>query len=110
MRNQGVWYRGLQVLGGGSILGGLMLAAIAAFIIDRKFLQAAGFALGAAALTFFGLMHGEKIGFGQTLPVAGGYLGVAVILAACAKFAVVSPKPAEHPEPTSDGTLHSATA
>ena len=62
---QGVLYDGLHVLGGGSILGGLILGAIAVFIIDRKFAKAAGFALAGAVLTFFGFMHGEKIGFGQ---------------------------------------------
>ena len=37
----GVLYQGLTVLGGGAILGGLILAAIAAFIIDRAFMKAA---------------------------------------------------------------------
>jgi AGZA family xanthine/uracil permease-like MFS transporter len=110
MKNQGVLYHGLQLLGGGSILGGLMLGAIAALIIDRLFLKAAGFAAVAGALTFFGLMHGEKIGIAQTLPVASAYLAVAAVLAACSKFAVVAPKPAEHPEPASHGLTESATA
>jgi AGZA family xanthine/uracil permease-like MFS transporter len=110
MKNQGVLYHGLQILGGGSILGGLMLGAIAAFIIDRVFIKAAGFAAAAAVLTFFGLMHGEKIGIGQSLPVAAGYLGVAVVLGACAKFAVVAPKPAEHPEPHGEASPHSVAA
>jgi AGZA family xanthine/uracil permease-like MFS transporter len=110
MKNQGVLYHGLQILGGGSILGGLILGAIAVFIIDRKFSKASGFALAGALLTFFGLMHGEKIGFAQTLPVAGGYLAVSVILIACAKFAVVAPKPAEHPEPVGEPHTGSVTA
>ena len=58
-------YHGLEVMGGGSILGGLVLGAVAVFIIDRQFMQAAGFALAGAALTFFGFMHGEKIGVGS---------------------------------------------
>ena len=33
----GVLYEGLAVLGGGAILGGLVLAAIAVFVIDRQF-------------------------------------------------------------------------
>ena len=40
----GVLYHGLEVLGGGAILGGVMLGAIAVFIIDRKFAKAAAFA------------------------------------------------------------------
>ncbi len=110
MRNQGVLYRGLQVLGGGSILGGLMLGAIAALIIDRKFMKAGGFAAAGAVLTFFGLMHGEKIGIGQTLTVASGYLAVGVILAACSKLVVVAPKPAEHPDHSEESMAHSVTA
>ncbi len=110
MKNQGVLFHGLQILGGGSILGGLMLGAIATFIIDRNFLKAAGFAAAGAVLTFFGLMHGEQIGIGQSLPVAAGYLGVAAVLVGCAKFVVVAPKPAEHPEPSGETQPHSVTA
>jgi AGZA family xanthine/uracil permease-like MFS transporter len=95
MKNEGVLYRGLQVLGGGSILGGLILGAIAVCIIDRKFMKAGGFALAGAALTFFGFMHGERIGLGQTPVIAVSYLAVAVLLAGCGKFAVVVPKAAE---------------
>jgi AGZA family xanthine/uracil permease-like MFS transporter len=95
MKNQGVLYHGLQVLGGGSILAGLMLAAISVFVIDRKFMKASAFALGGAVLTFFGFMHGERIGIGQSPVVALSYLIVSVIMAGCAKFAIVAPKPVE---------------
>ena len=44
----GVLYDGLAVLGGGSILGGLILGAIGAFIIDREFTKASAFALAGA--------------------------------------------------------------
>jgi AGZA family xanthine/uracil permease-like MFS transporter len=98
MRDQGVAYRGLATLGGGSILGGLILGAIAVCIIDRHFSKAAGFAFAGSALTFFGFMHGERIGIGQTPVVAVSYLAVSGLLLACSKFAVVAPKPAEEPE------------
>src|SRR5688572_26777978 len=94
----GILYEGLALLGGGSILGGLVLGAIAAFIIDRAFSKAAAFSLAGAVMTFFGFMHGEAIGIAQTPVVAVAYLGVAGVLFACGKFAVVSPKPAEHAE------------
>jgi len=87
----------IKILGGGSILGGLVLAALAAFITDRHFMKAAGFALAGAALTFFGFMHGEKIGFGQTPVVAVSDLAVGAIPVSCAKFATVT---AKAPEPT----------
>jgi AGZA family xanthine/uracil permease-like MFS transporter len=82
----GVLYKGLAVLGGGSILGGLILGAIAVFVIERQFMKAAAFAATGGALTFFGFMHGEAIGIGQTPLVAISYVGVAAILAGCAKF------------------------
>jgi AGZA family xanthine/uracil permease-like MFS transporter len=95
----GVAYHGLGVMGGGSILGGLMLGAIATFIIDRQFMKAAGFALGGGVLTFFGFMHGEAIGIGQTPLVTISYVAVAGILAGCAMFGKVSMElPAEHEE------------
>src|SRR5437588_2588475 len=39
----GVLYRGLQVMGGGAILTGLVLGAIGVFVIERQFAQAAAF-------------------------------------------------------------------
>jgi adenine/guanine/hypoxanthine permease len=85
----GVLYHGLEVLGGGAILGGLVLGAIGVFIIEREFLKAAGFAWAGALLTFFGFMHGENIGFGQTPEVAVSYLAVGALLYACARYPVV---------------------
>jgi len=91
----GVLYEGLAVLGGGAILGGLVLGAIAAFVIDRQLMKAAAFAAAGAALTFFGFMHGEAIGIGESPVVALSYLSVAGVLAACAKFAVTAAAPSE---------------
>jgi adenine/guanine/hypoxanthine permease len=102
LQQVGVLYHGLSVLGGGSILGGLMLGAIAALVIDRQFVKASAFALASAAMTFFGFMHGEAIGIGQTPTVAVAYLAVAGILYGC-KFAAAEEKPAQsmppHAEP-----------
>jgi adenine/guanine/hypoxanthine permease len=92
----GVLYHGLEVMGGGSILGGLMLGAIGTFIIDRAFTKAAAFAAAAAVLTFFGFMHGEAIGIGQSPVVTIAYLGCAAVLFGCAKFATVSAPAPEH--------------
>jgi adenine/guanine/hypoxanthine permease len=75
----GVLYHGLEVLGGGAILTGLVLGAIAIFVIERKFVNAAAFA--GAALTSFGFMHGESIGLAVTPSVALAYAAVAFLLA-----------------------------
>ncbi|MDB5294631.1 MAG: regulator [Phycisphaerales bacterium] len=87
MRNEGVLYNGLHVLGGGSILGGLVFGAIAVFIIDRRFKNAAYFALAGAVMTFFGFMHGEHIGVAQSPTVAASYVLVAGVLFACSLLA-----------------------
>jgi AGZA family xanthine/uracil permease-like MFS transporter len=97
----GVLYHGLAVLGGGSILAGLVLGAIGVFIIDRNFAKAAGFSFVGAALTFFGFMHGEAIGIGQTPVVAVSYLALGGVMLACAKFAVAAPKVALREEESS---------
>jgi len=96
MLNKGIFYHGLQTLGGGSTLGGLILGAMAVCIIDRQFMKSAGFALAGAVLTFFGLMHGEHIGIAQTPLVAVSYLVVSGILVACAKFSVPAALPEEN--------------
>jgi AGZA family xanthine/uracil permease-like MFS transporter len=83
----GVLYEGLTVLGNGAILGGLVLGAIAAFVIDRAFAKAAAFALAGAALTFFGFMHSEAIGVGKMPALAASYLAISALLAVCTKLA-----------------------
>jgi AGZA family xanthine/uracil permease-like MFS transporter len=95
MAGEGVLLHGLEILGGGAVLAGLVLAAMAVFIIERHMWRAATFAFAGAALTFFGFMHGERIGFAQSPQVAASYLAVAIFLAACAKFAPGIPLPGE---------------
>jgi AGZA family xanthine/uracil permease-like MFS transporter len=95
----GVLYRGLEVLGGGATLAGIVLAAVTVFVIEREFVKAAAFALAGAVLTFFGFIHGEAIGIGSSPAVAASYVAVAAILFGCAKFAEAAPAatPATHP-------------
>jgi AGZA family xanthine/uracil permease-like MFS transporter len=90
----GVLYPGLAKLGEGAILTGLVLPAIAVFIMERDFSKAAGFALAGAVLTFFGFMHGESVGFAVTPGIAAAYALVAVGLFACGKVAVADTRPA----------------
>jgi adenine/guanine/hypoxanthine permease len=91
MLDQGIFYRGLQILGGGSTLGGLILGAAAVCIIDRQLVKAAGFTLAGAIVTFFGLMHGSGVGIAKSPLVSTGYLLVSLLLVACAKFAAPAP-------------------
>jgi len=79
----GVLYHGLAIMGEGSILSGLVLAAVATFVIEREFAKAAAFALAGAVLTFFGFMHGPAIGVAVTPQVALAYAVVAAFLYGC---------------------------
>jgi adenine/guanine/hypoxanthine permease len=98
---QGVIYHGLEVMGGGSILAGLILGAIAVFVIERDFVKAAAFALAGAVMTYFGFMHGEAVGigggFGVTPSVALAYAVMAAGFFAIGKLGT-SEHFAAHPE------------
>ena len=83
---QGVLYKGLEVMGGGSILAGLVLGAVGVFVIERDFVKASAFALSGAVLTFFGFMHGESVGLNVTPAVALAYAVVAAGLFAVSKL------------------------
>lgn len=63
LENAGVIYGGLTSLGQGAILAGMVLGAIGAMIIDRRFEAAAGWCFFAVALSFVGLIHGPKVGW-----------------------------------------------
>jgi AGZA family xanthine/uracil permease-like MFS transporter len=98
---QGVIYHGLEVMGGGSILTGLVLGAIGVFVIERDFLNASAFAFAGAVMTYFGFMHGEAVGIGGGLGVTPGvalsYLVMAGGLFALAKTGT-SESYSSHPE------------
>ena len=97
---QGVLYHGLEVMGGGSILAGLMLGAIGVFVIERDFTKAAAFAFAGAVLTYFGFMHGEAVGIGGGLGVTPGvalaYAVVAAAFLAVERFGATSSQSLSH--------------
>jgi adenine/guanine/hypoxanthine permease len=86
-------YHGMVRFGGGATLAGLMLGAIAVFIIERDFRNATIFALAAALLSSVGLIHGAAVGFPVNLDIAAGY----VLMAAITGYLAVR-KPAEEAE------------
>lgn len=69
----GVVYHGMELLGGGAVLAGLVLGAMAAFIIERQFKMAAMYAFAGAVLAFFGFIHGAQLGWAMSPMVALGY-------------------------------------
>jgi adenine/guanine/hypoxanthine permease len=57
LANNGVIYVGLQHLGAGGVLAGLILGAIAVFVIDRQYSRAIVYTVIGAALALIGLIH-----------------------------------------------------
>ncbi|MGC4075359.1 MAG: hypothetical protein QM760_23230 [Nibricoccus sp.] len=93
LATEGILLHGLQVMGNGGVLSGIVLAASTVFIIERQLWRASAFAAAGAVLTFFGFMHSERIGIAQSLEVTTAYIIIALFLAGCAKFAKVTPLP-----------------
>jgi AGZA family xanthine/uracil permease-like MFS transporter len=94
LASEGVLLQGLEVLGNGGVLSGIVLAATTVFIIEHQLWRAAAFAAAGSVLTFFGFMHSEHIGFAQSPTVALGYVIIAGFLAGCARFATKAAVPA----------------
>jgi AGZA family xanthine/uracil permease-like MFS transporter len=69
----GVVYQGLATLGSGSVLAGMVLGAMAVFIIDKQLNRAAVAAFAGAALAWIGLIHAPQLGWGAAPGVALGY-------------------------------------
>ncbi|MFL6574410.1 MAG: hypothetical protein ACJ8G4_21845 [Burkholderiales bacterium] len=83
LAGSGLVYHGMELLGGGAVLAGLVLGALAAFIIDRRLREAGLWAFAGAVLAFFGFIHGGQLGWAVSPQVALGYaLFGAVCLAA----------------------------
>ncbi|HQA00608.1 MAG TPA: hypothetical protein PLT93_20940, partial [Phycisphaerae bacterium] len=61
MELNGFLLHGMNIMERGYIFTCMILGAIAAFLIDRRFFQAARWAIGAAVLTFVGLMHAYQL-------------------------------------------------
>jgi AGZA family xanthine/uracil permease-like MFS transporter len=70
----GVVYQGTMILGQGAILAGLVLGAIVAFLIDKRFLSAGIFCLVGSGLSFIGLIHGTEVAWNANGQAALGYL------------------------------------
>jgi AGZA family xanthine/uracil permease-like MFS transporter len=70
----------------------VILGAIAAFIIDKKFEWAALFAAAGAVLSFFGFIHGTSLGVANSAPVALGYLIVAGVCCALIRQSLFQPR------------------
>ncbi len=95
----GTVYEGTALLGGGAVLAGLVLGSITAFVIDRSFLWAAGYAFAGAALAFVGLIHGERVEWNANGQVSLGYLFAGLILLASV---FLKPRPSDETAAVAD--------
>jgi len=75
----GVLYHGLETLGGGSVLAGMVLGAMAVFVIENKLRTAAIWAFVGAVLSYIGLIHGAQLGWAVSPMVSLGYAMFGVI-------------------------------
>ncbi len=85
LRQVDVWYNGMALLGGGSVLAGMVLGALAAFVIDRKLTHAAITAFIGAVLSFVGLIHGTHLGWIVSPLVALGYVMFGIVCLALSR-------------------------
>ena len=92
LAQNGVLYKGLEALGGGAIITGLIFGGIVVMLIDRKPNNAGVFCLIGAILAFFGFIHGPAVGMAVSPMIALSYVIMAVI---CFGFTKMELSPAE---------------
>jgi adenine/guanine/hypoxanthine permease len=98
----GVPYAGMAVLGAGAILVGMILAAIAAYVIDHNWKGAIGYSLFGAACAWVGFIHSSEL---RWIPVVGergfnaawgpviGYLAMALLFVVMMYYTRNEPAP-----------------
>jgi len=83
---------GMVALSQGSLLSSMVLGALVVLVVEREFLKAAAWALGAAGLAFFGVIHAGHVtadglvnvfGWAAAPQFAAAYAGAAAVLLAC---------------------------
>jgi len=79
LKQAGVDYAGLTVLGSGALLSAMMLTAILVFLIDGRFMAAFVWTIIASGLSYIGLIHSEVIDPGRAGGPALGYLLMALL-------------------------------
>lgn len=73
LTNNSVLYTGMTILTNGAIITSMVMASIAAYVIDHKFRHAAFYALAGTVFAYFGLVHAPAIGVGAAVKHAIGY-------------------------------------
>jgi len=73
VQKAGLGYTGLRTLGAGSLVTSMIFCAMTIALVDRRLRVAAGWAAAAAALSWVGLMHADRIGWAAAPGCALGY-------------------------------------
>ena len=89
LAQNGVLYKGLEALGGGAIITGLIFGGIVVMLIDRKPNGAGVFCLFGAVLAFFGFIHGPAVGIAVSPMIALSYVLMAIICFGFTKMEIV---------------------
>jgi len=101
LSEKGVLLHSLEVLGNGSVMTSIVLAATVVFVIERQFRSAAAFTVVGAVCTWFGVMHSHGIGIAQSPTLTLSYLIVAGMLLTCDRLAknTLEEEKTHHPPP-----------
>ncbi len=91
LAQNGVLYKGLEALGGGAIITGLIFGGIVVMLIDRKPNGAGVFCLIGAVLAFFGFIHGPAVGMAVSPMISLSYVLMAVICFGFTKMELEAP-------------------
>ena len=82
--NRSIYWSSLQGLGNGFLFLVLVVTAIIAESIDRKFTRAASWCVIAAIFSWFGLMHSPVMHWGAQPMYAAGWLAASfIVFSAC---------------------------
>lgn len=95
LAQQSILLHGLEVVGGGAVLSGIVLASAAVFVIEARLVSAAMTCVIGAVFTWFGLMHSATVGIGQSLPVVAAYVLMAGAMLLARRMADRHPEDAE---------------
>jgi AGZA family xanthine/uracil permease-like MFS transporter len=82
LNGAGVVYEGLQTLGEGAVLVGLILGTMVTFILEKKFLYAGIASFVGAVLSFIGLIHAPEVAWAANPQVAVGYVFFGIVCVA----------------------------
>ena len=82
----GVLLQALDIVGGGAVLTGIVLSAIAVYVIDRRLWAAAAFCLIGAGFSAVGLMHSSQLEMWASPGMAVAYVALGLVMVAARLF------------------------